>query len=72
VLRAYIENVFKDSTLRGQDPLSNMIPVPQSGNIRDYVGMINKVPEYDTPALFGLPTNIDRSVQRFNSTAVIN
>lgn len=26
----------------------------------------------DTPELFGLPSNIDRSVQRFNSTQVIN
>lgn len=24
------------------------------------------------PSIFGLPTNIDRSVQRFNSNAVIN
>jgi len=39
-----------------------MIGVPQSSNIRDFVGMINKVPDQDTPTLFGLPTNIDRSV----------
>jgi len=29
------------------------------------------VPEIDTPQLFGLPSNIDRSVQRFNSMQVI-
>lgn len=71
VLRAYISKIFKDSVLRGQEPLSNMIPVPQSANVRDYVGIINKIPEQDNPQLFGLPSNIDRSVQRFNSTAVI-
>ena len=71
VLRAYIEAVFKDATLKGQEPLSGVIPVPQSGSVRDYVGMINKVPEFDAPGLFGLPANIDRSVQRFNSTAVV-
>lgn len=71
MLRAYIERVFKDQVLKGQEPLSGMIPVPQSANVRDYVAMINKVPEFDAPSLFGLPANIDRSVQRFNSTAVV-
>lgn len=33
--------------------------------------IINQVPEIDTPQLFGLPSNIDRSVQRFNSMQVI-
>ena len=33
--------------------------------------MINQVPEADTPQLFNLPPNIDRSVQRFNSMLVI-
>jgi dynein heavy chain 2 len=37
----------------------------------DFNGTISKVPESDTPALFGLPANIDRSVQRFNSAGVI-
>lgn len=46
--------------------------MPQSSNVRDYVGIINKVPDFDAPSLFGLPANIDRSVQRFNSNAVIN
>lgn len=71
MLRAYIERVFKDQILKGQEPLAGMIPVPQSANVRDYVAVINKVPEFDAPSLFGLPANIDRSVQRFNSTAVV-
>jgi len=29
------------------------------------------LPEVDNPKIFGLPTNIDRSVQRFNSNQVI-
>lgn len=63
--------MFKDSTLRGQEALSGMITVPQSGNVRDFQGAIQKVPDYDVPSQFGLPMNIDRSVQRFNSTAVL-
>lgn len=71
VLRAYIAQMFNDSVLKGQQPLSKMLPVPQSGNVRDFTSLINKVPEIDVPALFGLPDNIDRSVQRFNSSAVL-
>jgi dynein heavy chain 2 len=71
VLRAYIAQMFNDPVLGGQEPLSRMLPVPQSGNVRDYTGMIGKVPDADVPSLFGLPANIDRSVQRFNSAAVI-
>lgn len=33
--------------------------------------MIAQLPEQDSPSVFGLPTNIDRSVQRFNSGNVI-
>ena len=44
---------------------------PQSQNPRDFVNLILQLPETDQPALFGLPSNIDRSVQRFNSTRTI-
>jgi dynein heavy chain 2 len=54
--------LFNDPSLKGKKSLSNVIPVPQSGNIRDYLGMIQKVPDNDVPSLFGLPANIDRSV----------
>jgi hypothetical protein len=53
--------MFTDSMLRGQEQMSNMIAVPQTGNVRDFTGIISKVPENDTPLLFGLPANIDRS-----------
>ena len=71
VLRAYIEQMFNDTVLKGQTPMSQIMPVPQSNNVRDFTGMIGKVPDSDLPNLFGLPANIDRSVQRFNSSAVI-
>jgi len=34
--------------------------------------LISRLPETDNPSIFGLPTNIDRSVQRFNSGQVIS
>jgi dynein heavy chain 2 len=48
-----------------------MIAVPQAGHAREFLGVIHKVPDYDVPSQFGLPANIDRSVQRFNSAAVL-
>merc|ERR1712151_1142420 len=64
--------LFKDSTLKGQEALSNVLTTPSGNNPRDFVGVINSLPETDNPGLFGLPSNIDRSVQRFNSNQVIN
>lgn len=52
--------------------MSETLTVPQSGQIKDYNLEMQKVPDVDQPSLFGLPANIDRSVQRFNSTFVIN
>jgi dynein heavy chain 2 len=72
VLRRYMERIFNDQTLSGQVKLSDIIQVPQSGQVRDCVQQINMVPEQQTPSIFGLPANIDRSVQRFNSMLVIN
>jgi len=68
VLRTYMEQIFKDSVLKGQEMLSNAIQAPQSKNSSDFYSAINKLADTDNPELFGLPTNIDRSVQRFNST----
>lgn len=71
VLRTYMGHLFKDDTLKGQKKLSDLVMVPQSANPRDFVQVINSVPETDSPLIFGLPANIDRSVQRFNSLQVI-
>lgn len=62
VLKAYIARMFTDEVMRGDKPLSGIVSVPKSGNVRDFQGIINMVPEYDAPSLFGLPSNIDRSV----------
>ena len=71
VLRAYMANIFTDDVLKGQKMLSNIIAVPQSPDLRAYTGLINQIPEFEKPSLFGLPSNIDRSVQRVNSSHVI-
>jgi hypothetical protein len=48
-----------------------MIKVAQSSDSGAFSNAIQQLPEVDNPKIFGLPTNIDRSVQRFNSNQVI-
>ena len=45
--------------------------VPTSNSVDDYYDSISKIPEVDSPEVFGLPANIDRSVQRAQSTIVL-
>jgi dynein heavy chain 2 len=71
VLRTYMQGIFGEHTISGKQPLSGLIQVPKSGNVQEFYNTIQKVPEIDNPDIFGLPVNIDRSVQRFNSNQVI-
>ena len=48
-----------------------MLP-SSSTEYKDYLELINKLPEEDKPSFFGLPANIQRSYQRTQSTATIN
>lgn len=45
-------------------------PVPSSSNIKDYQIQVQKMAENDNPAFFGLPHNIDKAVQRYNTETV--
>ena len=71
VLRAYLEQYYNEEIFVQNKKVANFISLPDSRSIRDFLGLINKLPENDSPALFGLPINIDRSVQRFNTNMVI-
>lgn len=51
--------------------MSGLYKIPTGSSIRDYLNFIAKLPDQDNPVMFGLPSNIDRSVQRFNSQAII-
>ena len=39
---------------------------------KEYLEIVNKLPEEDKPSMFGLPANIQRSYQRTQSSAAIN
>ena len=70
VLRTYLGQLFSAETFTRREIWSG-VSVPSNGRYSDYLSLIQSLPESDTPSLFGLPDNIDRSVQRFNSARVI-
>ena len=39
--RTYMNQLFKNQTLKGQEALSNVLTAPQSQNARDFVGLIH-------------------------------
>eukprot|EP00828_Plagiopyla_frontata_P016359 TRINITY_DN2149_c0_g1_i7.p1 TRINITY_DN2149_c0_g1~~TRINITY_DN2149_c0_g1_i7.p1 ORF type:complete len:406 (+),score=66.21 TRINITY_DN2149_c0_g1_i7:148-1365(+) len=71
VLRAYLKSYFSKKVLSGDQQLPTGLPIPQSKAIKDYSLFINKMNEQDIPSYFGLPMNIDKAVQRYNSQKIL-
>jgi len=38
------------------------VTLPAQAKYKDFVELINRLPDSDSPDIFGLPNNIDRSV----------
>ena len=57
--------------MKGTKKLSGSIQVPSTSEIKDIIALVSRLPDIDSPEIFGLPSNIDRSVQRFNSQKII-
>ena len=70
VLSTYLKQYFDDYTFRN-GKLSEQVRLPSSQNHQNYKDLIESLPDTDSPEIFGLPLNIGRSVQRFNSSNVI-
>jgi dynein heavy chain 2 len=70
VLRAYLRKYFNLLTINGQTEISQGLPIPK--NQKELTTFISKQPDIDTPSLFGLPSNIDKVVQRSNSLTTIS
>jgi dynein heavy chain 2 len=75
VLKTYLDKYFCDKMVGNgggkSGSLMKGVSVPQSTNIGDYMDAIMKIPEVDSPGVFSLPDNIERSVQRARSGVVI-
>lgn len=76
VLEAYLQQVFSPETLgvsghRVRALPGSKVAIPTSQHRQDYLQAIASLPDEDSPALFGLPANINRSLQASNSAAVV-
>lgn len=76
ILRAYLELFMCKEAVTsegsGPHPLpGTRLALPSSSNPLDYSSLVDSLPDSDSPALFGLPANINREVGRAASTAVI-
>ncbi|OQS05963.1 dynein heavy chain [Thraustotheca clavata] len=71
VLRCYLQMYFTTDTLQGKSSLCKGVKMPNTEQREDFVALIEHLQETDPPRLFGLPDNIERSVQRTASSAVI-
>ncbi|MEW5298927.1 MAG: hypothetical protein WDW36_001997 [Sanguina aurantia] len=74
VLSTYLSEFFNKELVGGgkvRPLLGSKTVLPTSTHRADYLAIISSLPDSDAPALFGLPPNIDRTVQQINSQAVM-
>eukprot|EP00002_Diphylleia_rotans_P017833 TRINITY_DN345_c0_g1_i5.p1 TRINITY_DN345_c0_g1~~TRINITY_DN345_c0_g1_i5.p1 ORF type:complete len:2631 (-),score=563.81 TRINITY_DN345_c0_g1_i5:572-7306(-) len=75
VLRTYLDNFFHpetfDANMSKSRPLKLPAVLPTACSFEEYMGIIRKLSEADLPSSFGLPDNINRSVQVANSSLII-
>ncbi|KAK3801155.1 hypothetical protein RRG08_006872 [Elysia crispata] len=75
VMVSYLQQFFNSSIISPQGRSGKRLgplKLPASTNVRDYMDVIEALPEFDKPSYFGLPENIERSTQRMVSQQVIS
>ncbi|PRP81711.1 hypothetical protein PROFUN_10811 [Planoprotostelium fungivorum] len=74
VLRTYLQFFFTGEVIGKQASrkLTKTITLPENPRHDDYLKIIHDLSDIDAPHLFQLPSNIDRALQKTNSTKVIN
>lgn len=75
VVVSYLKAMFNDqvlSRLGSSQALAPNLQLPNSANRQDFIAAIQQLPNHDAPAMFGLPANVDRSVQQTASALVID
>ena len=72
----FLKHIWNSSSAvmysKGLRIFSNLVAVPKTSTIKNYLQFISQLLDQDSPQMFGLPPNIDRSVRRFNSQKYIN
>jgi dynein heavy chain 2 len=72
VWQTYLSRYFSSDTLMGKAELCKGVYLPRSNKHAEYTALIANLADTDPPSIFGLPDNIERSVQRVNSAALID
>jgi dynein heavy chain 2 len=78
LVKEYLSLFFRNDILDGPKRKAGSaleIPafdIPASTNIPDFRSKVDLLPDLDNPQSFGMAANADRSLQRINSTRVIN
>ncbi|XP_065833043.1 cytoplasmic dynein 2 heavy chain 1-like isoform X2 [Oscarella lobularis] len=76
VLASYLRQYFNNETLGSEKSrrkrLGGAVAFPTSYQYKDFVALIQSLPDSDKPSFFGLPANIERSAQRSISSQVIS
>ena len=70
VLRAYLAHALHPEVLAAQRQVARGVDLPSSTSVSDYVARLAAMPDVDSPTLFALPLNIDRSLQRANCSYI--
>lgn len=70
VLKAYLRRFFSQDVIEGRCPLNCNLSVPIPCSYEAAFSAVSKFTDHDTPELFGLPMNIERSIQRTASIKV--
>lgn len=77
IMRAYLEAFFSDAAVAADGrraspvPLAPHLALPTTGTHADFKKLIASLDDADASALFGLPANINRTVQEVNSRQVV-
>mmetsp|Transcript_8125 Transcript_8125/g.10764 ORF Transcript_8125/g.10764 Transcript_8125/m.10764 type:complete len:2280 (+) Transcript_8125:2-6841(+) len=72
VLKTYLKKYFNSRMIGASDAeIAPGISVPNTADHGDYMKVISQLGDSDQPMIFGLPDNIERSLQRTTSEAVI-
>jgi len=76
VLRAYLNAFFSDRLASDSSTGVEVIPgtplrMPSNPDYKSFLKVITLLPDVDAPYVFSLPDNIERSLQRTNSTNLI-
>ncbi|KAI8908484.1 dynein heavy chain and region D6 of dynein motor-domain-containing protein [Gorgonomyces haynaldii] len=75
-LNRYLTKFFSDDVLAGDKvpsrKLSKYVTLPKTSEHQAYLEIIKQIPDEDVVGLFGLPANIDRTLQKISSSKIVN